>query len=50
MSEQQWTPIEETPEVAAAVRDESTVPELASEDAADESPEFVEPAEDSDPH
>lgn len=45
MSEQNWEPLEESPQVAAAVRDDTTVPELATEDAADESPEFVAPDE-----
>ncbi|HEX8627491.1 MAG TPA: hypothetical protein VF755_04900 [Catenuloplanes sp.] len=37
-------PLEETPEVAAAVRDDSTVPQLATGGGPDEdTPEFLEP-------
>ncbi|WP_229071022.1 hypothetical protein [Actinoplanes sp. DH11] len=44
MTEQDWEPLEESPEVAAAVEDETTVPELVTEDPEDEGPEFLEPA------
>jgi hypothetical protein len=38
--------LEETPEVAAAVRDETTVPQLAESGPADDArPVFVEPAD-----
>ena len=43
MTEQDWQPLEESPAVAAAVEDETTVPELADEDAGDDGPEFLEP-------
>ena len=44
MPEQDWQPLEESPAVAAAVEDDTTVPELAVEDAADDDgPLFVEP-------
>ena len=46
MSEQEWQPLEESPEVAAAVRDDTTVPELVSDDDdADEGPLFLEPSD-----
>ena len=47
MSEQDWQPLEESPEVAAAVRDDTPVSELASNDdaAADEGPLFLEPSD-----
>jgi hypothetical protein len=45
VTEQDWQPLEESPEVAAAVRDDTTVSELASDDAADEGPLFLEPSD-----
>lgn len=49
MTEQDWQPLEESPEVAAAVQDDTTVPELASDDVADEGPLFLEPTDGTDP-
>lgn len=48
VTDQDWEPLEESPDVAAAVRDDTTVPELTTDDAADEGPEFVEPADPAD--
>ncbi|MEU4558642.1 hypothetical protein AB0F72_09630 [Actinoplanes sp. NPDC023936] len=45
MTEQDWQPLEESPEVVDAAQDDTTVPELATEDAADDGPEFLEPTE-----
>ena len=45
VTEQDWQPLEESPEVAAAVRDDTTVSELASDDAVDEGPLFLEPSD-----
>ena len=44
MTEQEWQPLEESPEVAAAVEDDTTVAELATDDPADEGPRFLEPS------
>ena len=45
MPEQDWQPLEESPAVAAAVEDDTPVPELVTDDPADEGPPFVEPSD-----
>jgi hypothetical protein len=45
VTEQDWRPLEESPQVAAAVEDDTTVAELTTDDPADEGPLFVEPTD-----